>query len=83
MIQKFLCPKCGNVSEVPVEGFEVGATEVDCLCGASMIPSGGLEPETEVPPGRDRLLQKKRRVEGLWRWIALLLLFASVIYLLY
>ncbi len=83
MIQKFICPKCGNVSEVPVEGFDVGTTELDCSCGASMVPSGGLEHEAELPPGRDRLLQKKRRLEGIWKWIALLLFFASVIYLLY
>jgi len=80
MIQKFLCPKCGNTFDVPVEGFEVGGTEVDCPCGASMMPSGGLEMETEEPPVRNTLFQRYEKMKTFWKWIALLLLASMIGY---
>ena len=49
MIQRFLCPACGATQEVPVDEVEVGSIEVDCLCGASMVPSGPLQPEPLQP----------------------------------
>lgn len=78
MIQKFVCPKCGNTNEVPVEGFEVGRTEVDCTCGASMVPSGGLMMETEEPPHRDRLRQKREKIFWVWQFVAIFLLISML-----
>jgi hypothetical protein len=76
VIQKFICPKCGNAFEVPVEGFGTGTTEVDCPCGASMVPSGGLEADPEEAPHRNHLIQRQLFVRRIWQIVAVVLILA-------